>query len=83
MPAVGARHLGQATYRAFKLRAAHNGRSTEAGIGHVLVQPVLPPKKNAQDRLGTGRFRPPPQAPEPSPSHLQRDHQAIKAGGRA
>jgi plasmid stability protein len=82
MPAVGARHLGQATYRAFKLRAAHNGRSTEAGIGHVLVQPVLPPKKMLKIGSELAAFAP-PQAPEPSPSHLQRDHQAIKAGGRA
>jgi hypothetical protein len=48
MPAVVAHHLGQATHRALKLGAAHTGRSTVAGIGRVLVQPVLV-KKEARD----------------------------------
>ena len=55
MPAVGARQPRRATHRALKLRSADNRRSTGAGIGRVLVQPILL-KKEARDRLGTGHF---------------------------
>lgn len=42
MPAVTVRNLPEATHRALKLRAAHNGRSTEAEIRHILEESVTP-----------------------------------------
>jgi plasmid stability protein len=42
MPAVTVRNLPEATHRALKLRAAHNGRSTEAEIRIILEDAVSP-----------------------------------------
>jgi plasmid stability protein len=40
MPAVTVRNLPEATHRALKVRAAHNGRSTEAEIRRILEDAV-------------------------------------------
>ena len=42
MPAVTIRNLPEETHRALKLRAAHNGRSTEAEIREILEEAVTP-----------------------------------------
>jgi plasmid stability protein len=42
MPAVTVRRLPEEIHRALKLRAAQNGRSTEAEIRHILEESVLP-----------------------------------------
>jgi plasmid stability protein len=42
MPAVTVRSLPEATHRALKLRAARNGRSTEAEIRAILDEAVKP-----------------------------------------
>ena len=42
MPAVTVRNLPEATHRALKLRAAQNGRSTEAEIREILEIAVRP-----------------------------------------
>jgi len=42
MPAVTVRNLSVETHRALKLRAAHNGRSTEAEIRVILQEAVKP-----------------------------------------
>jgi plasmid stability protein len=42
MAAVTVRNLPENTHRALKLRAAKNGRSTEAEIRHILEEAVSP-----------------------------------------
>jgi plasmid stability protein len=42
MAAVTVRNLPEETHRALKLRAAKNGRSTEAEIRHILQESVAP-----------------------------------------
>jgi plasmid stability protein len=42
MPAVTVRNLSDATHRALKMRAAKNGRSTEAEIRVILEEAVTP-----------------------------------------
>lgn len=42
MPSVTIRNLPEATHRALKLRAAQNGRSTEAEIRLILQNAVAP-----------------------------------------
>ncbi len=42
MPAVTVRNLSEKTHRALKLRAAKNGRSTEAEIRKILEDTVSP-----------------------------------------
>jgi plasmid stability protein len=42
MPAVTVRNLPEETHRALKLRAARNGRSTEAEIRQILEEAVAP-----------------------------------------
>jgi plasmid stability protein len=42
MPAVTVRNLPEETHRALKLRAARNGRSTEAEIRVILEETVAP-----------------------------------------
>ncbi len=42
MPAVTIRNLPERTHRALKVRAAHNGRSTEAEIRRILEDAVSP-----------------------------------------
>jgi antitoxin FitA len=42
MPAVTVRNLPENTHRALKLRAAKNGRSTEAEIRQILEESVSP-----------------------------------------
>jgi len=42
MPAVTVRNLPEETHRALKLRAARNGRSTEAEIRKILEDTVCP-----------------------------------------
>jgi plasmid stability protein len=42
MPAVTVRNLSEETHNALKVRAALNGRSTEAEIRHILVAAVSP-----------------------------------------
>ncbi|WP_137128879.1 plasmid stabilization protein [Rhizobium sp. FY34] len=51
MPAVTIRNLSEATHRALKARASHNGRSTEAEIRDILDAAVRP-----DDRLKIGTF---------------------------
>jgi plasmid stability protein len=43
MPAVTVRNIPEATHRALKLRAAQNGRSTEAEIRRILEDAVSTP----------------------------------------
>lgn len=50
MPAVTVRKLSEKTHRALKLRAARNGRSTEAEIRAILEDSVTPPSRL---KLGT------------------------------
>ena len=50
MPAVTVRNLPEATHRALKVRAAHNGRSTEAEIRVILEEAVTP---KARIRIGS------------------------------
>lgn len=45
MSAVTIRNLSEETHRALKLRAAHNGRSTEAEIRNILDAAVRPPER--------------------------------------
>ncbi len=45
MPAVTVRNLPQETHRALKLRAAQNGRSTEAEIRVILEEAVSPRRR--------------------------------------
>ena len=45
MPAVTVRNLPEKTHRALKLRAARNGRSTEAEIRKILEESVSPPQR--------------------------------------
>jgi plasmid stability protein len=45
MPAVTVRNIPEATHRALKVRAARNGRSTEAEIRHILEESVSPPRQ--------------------------------------
>lgn len=42
MPAVTVRNLSVETHRALKVRAARNGRSTEAEIRHILERAAKP-----------------------------------------
>ncbi|MEO8060540.1 MAG: plasmid stability protein [Burkholderiales bacterium] len=42
MPAVTVRNLSEETHRALRLRAAQQGRSTEAEIRQILEQAVQP-----------------------------------------
>jgi plasmid stability protein len=42
MPAVTIRNLPEETHRALRVRAAHNGRSTEAEIRDILETSVRP-----------------------------------------
>ncbi len=49
MPAVTIRNLPEATHRLLKLRAAQNGRSTEAEIRAIIESAVRP-----QDRVKLG-----------------------------
>jgi plasmid stability protein len=42
MPAVTVRNLTEETHRALKIRAARNGRSTEAEIRRILEDAVCP-----------------------------------------
>lgn len=45
MSAVTIRNLSEETHRALKLRAAHNGRSTEAEIRDILDAAVRPAER--------------------------------------
>jgi plasmid stability protein len=45
MPAVTVRNIPEKTHRALKLRAAKNGRSTEAEIRLILEESVSPKPK--------------------------------------
>jgi antitoxin FitA len=45
MAAVTVRNLPEETHRALKIRAAQNGRSTEAEIRHILQESVAPKPK--------------------------------------
>lgn len=45
MSAVTIRNLSEETHRALKLRAAQNGRSTEAEIRQILEAAVRPPER--------------------------------------
>lgn len=45
MAAVTVRNLPAETHRALKLRAAQNGRSTEAEIRHILEESVSSPQR--------------------------------------
>lgn len=50
MPAVTIRNITEATHRALKVRAAHNGRSAEAEMRDILEAAVRP---EARLRLGS------------------------------
>lgn len=45
MPAVTVRNLPEETHRALKLRAAQNGRSTEAEIREILEEAIRPKER--------------------------------------
>lgn len=45
MPAVTIRNLSDETHRALRVRAAHNGRSTEAEIRAILEAAVRPSQR--------------------------------------
>jgi plasmid stability protein len=45
MAAVTIRNLPESTHRALKVRAAQNGRSTEAEIRDILESAVRPPRR--------------------------------------
>lgn len=45
MTVLTVRNLPEATHRALKVRAAHNGRSTEAEIRDILTTAVNPPER--------------------------------------
>jgi plasmid stability protein len=45
MATITVRNLPEATRRALKVRAAYNGRSTEAEIREILNQAVNPPER--------------------------------------
>ena len=45
MPAVTVRNIPEKIHRALKLRAARNGRSTEAEIREILEEAVRPAKR--------------------------------------
>ncbi len=45
MPDVTIRNLPEATHRALKVRAAQQGRSTEAEIREILENAVRPPER--------------------------------------
>lgn len=45
MTVITVRNLPEVTRRALKLRAAHNGRSTEAEIREILTTAVNPPDR--------------------------------------
>jgi plasmid stability protein len=45
MPAVTIRNLPEATHRALKVRAAQNGRSTEAEIRDIIENAVRPKER--------------------------------------
>jgi len=49
MPAITVRNLSIETHRALKVRAARNGRSTEAEIRHILEKAAKP-----DDRMKLG-----------------------------
>ncbi len=55
MPAVTVRSLPEATHRALKLRAAHNGRSTEAEIRAILDEAVKPKLRLGSALRAVGR----------------------------
>ncbi len=50
MPTVTVRNLPEEVHRALRVRAAVNGRSTEAEIRHILETTVRPPERL---RMGT------------------------------
>lgn len=45
MPTVTVRNLPEETHRALRVRAAHNGRSTEAEIRVILEETVRPARR--------------------------------------
>jgi antitoxin FitA len=55
MPAVTVRSLPEATHRALKLRAARNGRSTEAEIRAILEEAVKPTLRLGSALRAVGR----------------------------
>jgi plasmid stability protein len=54
MPSLTVRNLPEETHRALRLRAAQNGRSTEAEVRAILELTVRPPERI---KLGTALFR--------------------------
>ena len=50
MPAITIRRLSEEAHRALKVRAARNGRSTEAEIRHILEAAAAP---SGRTKLGT------------------------------
>jgi len=54
MPNLTVRNLPEETHRALRLRAARNGRSTEAEVRAILELTVMPPERV---RFGTALFR--------------------------
>jgi plasmid stability protein len=45
MPSLTVRNLSEETHRALRIRAAHNGRSTEAEVRSILDQTVRPAER--------------------------------------
>jgi plasmid stability protein len=45
MPVLTIRNISEETHRALKLRAARNGRSTEAEIRHILEEAARPAER--------------------------------------
>jgi plasmid stability protein len=54
MPSLTVRNLPEETHRALRLRAAQNGRSTEAEVRSILELTVRPPKRV---KFGTALFQ--------------------------
>ena len=54
MPSLTVRNLPEETHRALRLRAAQNGRSTEAEVRSILELTVLPPERV---KFGTALFQ--------------------------
>ena len=58
MAAITIRNLSVETHRALRMRAAENGRSTEAEVREILNQAVRPPDRLKLGSALTETFRP-------------------------
>lgn len=58
MSAITIRNLSAETHRALRVRAAENGRSTEAEVRDILDRTVRPPDRVRMGSALVGTFRP-------------------------